>query len=199
VQRLRNRKEALQAIRTLLAYIGEDPERPGLLGTPERVVSAWENDWGSGYDPEFKDEQASSIAGGMFHGEAQNYNQVILVRKMHFVSHCEHHMAPFFGTIDIAYVPREGNILGLSKFARIVDLVSRKLQVQERLTTEVASMVKQATNSNDVAVLVRAIHMCMISRGVRQPESETITSALFGEFYDSPETRNEFLRLVELK
>jgi GTP cyclohydrolase I len=118
------------------------------------------------------------------------------VRNLSFVSHCEHHMAPFHGTVDIAYIPREGAILGLSKFARVVTTMAAKLQVQERLTNEIAAEVQLATESNDVAVVVKATHLCMISRGVRQPDSETVTSALQGAFYEDSSTRSEFYRLI---
>lgn len=190
------REQALEAVRTLLGYIGEDPSRQGLIGTPERVVAAWEKDWGAGYQDKFFEEQKASIFKGSFEGEVADYDQMIVLPGIKFYSHCEHHMALFFGTVTVAYIPN-GKILGLSKFGRITNLVTQKLQVQERITTEIANLISGFTDSRDVGVVVRAQHMCMCSRGVRQDGSYTITSALRGEFQDSPSTRSEFLRLAQ--
>jgi len=192
------RKDAKQAIRTLLQYIGEDPDRPGLADTPERVIKAWENDWGSGYKSEFIEEQIASILNGRFRDGTERYNQMIAVRKIAFSSHCEHHLAEFSGTVDIAYIPGSGNpVLGLSKLVRIVNLYSRKLQIQERLTDEIADFIHKRCKAIGVGVVVRATHGCMLSRGVRQHETIAVTSALRGEMLKRPMVRDEFLRLVE--
>lgn len=193
-----SRGQALKAVRTLLSYIGEDPSRQGLIGTPERVIKAWEHDWGAGYQEKFSFEQIASVKKGRFDGEVDEYTGMLVIPGIKFYSHCEHHMALFFGTIAMGYVPN-GGILGLSKFARIADLVTRKLQVQERITTEVASLLMGFTDSRDVGVVVRAQHMCMCSRGVRQDGSYTITSSLHGEFLNDPATRSEFLRMADSK
>lgn len=194
------REQAKEAVRTLIAYIGDNPERQGLLDTPERVVSAWEKDWGVGYNPEHLQQQEASIHKGTFEDGAEKYDQMILVRRIHFVSHCEHHLAIFAGTADVAYIPNEkGCIIGLSKIARAVEMFSRRLQVQERLTTQIADYINENLKPLGVGVVVRATHLCMSSRGVRQPEAETVTSALRGEMLDSPEVRGEFLHLVGLK
>lgn len=191
-----SRGDALDAVRLLLRYIGESPLRDGLVDTPERFLKAWEQHWGASYDVTYMRAQLASIMGGLFKGAAGSYNEMIVVRKLKFFSHCEHHLAPFFGTVDIAYIPADNSILGLSKFGRIVSMHARRLQVQERLTDAIATQVADSTGSSDVAVLVRAQHLCMMSRGVEQPVSDTVTSSLRGEFYDNQATRAEFMRLV---
>lgn len=195
---MKENKKAVQAIRTLLRYIGENPDREGLKDTPMRVLKAWRHDWGRGYDAAYKMEQTFSILNGRFKDGAQVKSQMITVKKIRFTSHCEHHMAPFSGTVDIAYIPKEkGPILGLSKLVRIVELFSKKLQVQERLTDEIADFINANLAPIGVGVLVKATHGCMISRGVKQFETVAVTSALRGEILDKPEVRDEFYRLVE--
>ena len=189
--------EAVIAIRTLIKYIGDDPDRSGLLNTPLRVIKAWKNDWGLGYDPFYVRNQTKSILGGQFDDEAESYNAMICVRKINFDSFCEHHMAIFSGTVDIAYIPTpDGKILGLSKLVRVVNIFSKRLQIQERLTTQIADFIEEKCNPIGVGVIVRAKHSCMCSRGVKQHETEAVTSALRGEIYSEPEVRDEFLRLV---
>ena len=189
------RERALAAIRTLLLYAGEDPSRPGLIDTPERVLRAWEEDWGRGYSEDasflvktFQEEQP-----GMSHWGSL-YNQMIVVKDIAVYSHCEHHLTPFFGVAHLAYIPSSDiGLLGLSKFARIVDHFARRLQVQERLTQQIANFVTDNV-SPDCAVMIKAKHLCMISRGVCQPNAETETTALRGRFYDEDTTRSEFLQ-----
>lgn len=189
--------EAVIAVRTLLKYIGEDPDRPGLLDTPLRVIKAWKHDWGLGYDTAFVKNQTTSIFRGQFDDGAENYNQMIAVRKIRFTSHCEHHMAEFSGTVDIAYIPRrKGSVLGLSKLVRIVELYSKRLQIQERLTNQIADFLDNNLKPSGVGVIVRATHSCMCSRGVHQYEPIAVTSALRGEMMTEPEVRAEFLQLV---
>lgn len=194
-----SRRQALEAVRCLISYIGEDVTRQGLVKTPERVIKAWEQDWGIGYNRKFIQAQTLSILGAKFDDGAENYNQMIAVRKIRFVSHCEHHMAEFTGTVDIAYIPAKSNakILGLSKLVRVVDMFSRRLQVQERLTNQIADFVNIHCKPQGVGVLVRARHSCMCSRGVRQFETEAVTSALRGEMLTEPVVREEFLSLVK--
>lgn len=191
--------KALQAIRDLIAAIGDNPDRPGLRATPERVWRAWRDDWGSGYAEQdaaslftlFEPYTDKITVSSAFH---PHYDQMVVVRDLAFVSHCEHHMAPFFGEVHIAYVPCSRGLLGLSKLARVVDLFSRRLQMQERLTNDIAGILQERLSPH-IGVLVRARHMCMISRGVRQPRSTTITTALRGNFYDDARTRDEFMRV----
>jgi GTP cyclohydrolase I len=192
-----SREDALKAIRTLISYIGDDPDREGLSKTPERVVTAWETDWGAGYSPVFINEQEESIRNGVFDDGGEHYDAMILLRKIHFISHCEHHLAMFTGTADVAYIPSQtGKIIGLSKIARVVTMFSRRLQIQERFTTQIADFIMKECRAVGVGVVVRAIHTCMLTRGIRQPEVETITSALRGEFFKDPSARSEFFNLV---
>jgi GTP cyclohydrolase I len=186
-----SRAEALVAVSTLIAYIGDDPTRSELVGTPARVLRAWENDWGTGYNEvepppliQFSDEDGIST-----------YNELVVVRGITFVSHCAHHLCPFFGTVDIGYIPN-GAVVGLSKLARVVDHFSHKLQVQEKLSTQIADYLVNGLSCLGVGVVIRAEHTCMTTRGVRKPGSVTITSALRGSIFSDAKAREEFLRLA---
>lgn len=189
-----SREDALEAVRTLISFIGDDPDREGLKKTPERVIKAWEEDWGLGYNQLYLTDRQNSIFLAQFEDGAEKYSEMVIVKDIRFVSHCEHHMAPFEGTIDIGYIPNK-RILGLSKLVRIVELYSHRLQVQERLTNQIADFI-ELCKPIGVGVVVRATHGCMISRGVKQFETEAVTSALRGEMLTKPEVRDEFLRLV---
>jgi GTP cyclohydrolase I len=182
------REQALEAIRTLLDYIGEDPARPGLARTPERVLRAWERDWGLGYRTE-------PPALPLFVGNDINYDELVLVRGIRFFSTCEHHLAPFFGTCDVCYLP-QGGVVGLSKLARVVAHFAQRLQVQERLTCQIADYLTEHVSRRGVGVIMRATHFCMVSRGVKQPEAVTVTSALRGALFDDAKARAEFLHLT---
>lgn len=185
--------EALEAVRTLLRYMGEDPDRAGLRDTPKRVLKAWRCDWADGYAAEanlelrfFKDEDAAT----------HEWGEMVLVRDITFNSTCEHHLAPFMGVASIAYIPnRNKGVLGLSKFARIVDVFSHRLQTQERMTAQVAEFIEKNV-SEHVGVVVSAEHTCMLTRGVRRAGAKTFTSALRGAFFNEAKTRAEFLRLA---
>lgn len=197
IQDLPTEQEALIAVRTLLRFIGEDPEREGLKDTPRRVLKAWKNDWGLGYSQAYQAIQLASIKGGQFGDGAENVSEMIAVQEISFDSHCEHHMAIFTGSAHIAYIPAPGGkILGLSKLVRIVDMFSKRLQVQERLTSNIADFLNDQCKPIGVGVLVRAAHSCMTSRGVKQPATLATTSALRGEMLTKPEVRDEFYRLV---
>ena len=193
-----SREEALQAVKTLITYIGDNPNRPGLEKTPERVIKAWEQDWGRGYSSSFIAEQTLSILGAEFDDGAENYNQMISVKNIKFTSHCEHHLAEFNGYADIAYIPskEKAKILGLSKLARIVNMFSKRLQVQERLTNQIAEFLQIHCKPQGVGVVIKAKHSCMCSRGVRQDNPLAITSALRGDFLTDPAVRAEFLALT---
>jgi GTP cyclohydrolase I len=192
-----SRQSALQAVKTLLSYIGEDPDRPGLQDTPNRVLKAWEQDWGSGYkqaNPEsmvklFEQEGEYGLPAG------KHYDQMVIVDGIGLFSTCEHHMAPFFGSAVLAYIPDQRGLLGISKLARVVEHYARRLQVQERLTAQIADFLSHNV-SKDCGVVIRARHMCMISRGVRQPHAKTTTSALRGAFFANGKARAEFLSLA---
>ncbi|MFW5954403.1 MAG: GTP cyclohydrolase I FolE [Guyparkeria sp.] len=176
-----------KAVRTILAELGEDPDREGLLDTPTRVAKALM------YLTQGLDQRLESAIGNALF-ESDN-DEMVVVRNIEFYSLCEHHMLPIIGHVDIGYIPR-GRVIGLSKLARITDLYARRLQIQENMTQQIAEAVESATDAAGVAVQVRAAHMCMAMRGVEKVESETVTSRMTGQFRDSPATRNEFLQLI---
>jgi len=177
-----------QAVNHMLQAIGEDGQREGLKETPERVAKAFEK-WFGGYDKEPADIFKVFTDGG------ENYDQMVIVKDIPFYSHCEHHIAPFFGTATIAYIPNK-KIVGLSKLSRLVDMFAHRLQVQERLTNQVAETLVEYLKPVGVGVIIRARHLCMESRGVSKQGQHTITSALHGALKDNLETRNEFMRLA---
>jgi GTP cyclohydrolase I len=170
-----------------LELLGEDPDRQGLLRTPQRVARslAWLTR-GYGMDP------AAILGDAMFEEEHQS---MVMVRDIELYSLCEHHMLPFFGKAHVAYVP-DGRIVGLSKIPRLVEVFARRLQVQERLTEQIAGALEDLLQPRGVGVVIEAVHLCMMMRGVEKQNSSTITSALRGEFRDCPMTRDEFLRLA---
>jgi GTP cyclohydrolase I len=176
------------AVRDMLALVGEDPSREGLRKTPERVERAMR--WLTrGYELDAGDV----IGDALFEEDHQN---MVVVRDIEFYSMCEHHMLPFFGKAHVAYIP-DGRIVGLSKVARVVDVFARRLQVQERLTDQVAQALEDALRPRGVGVVLEASHFCMMMRGVEKQNSRTLTSALRGVFREDASTRNEFLRLVQ--
>jgi GTP cyclohydrolase I len=174
-------------IERLIREIGEDPEREGLLRTPDRVARSLRFLL-SGYDLNLAD----IINGAVF---AEPYEEMVLVRDIEVYSLCEHHLLPFFGKAHVAYLPR-GRIIGLSKLPRIVEMFARRLQVQERLTTQVAGALDEALDPYGVAVVIEASHLCMMMRGVEKQNSRAVTSALTGGFQSDPKCRNEFLDLL---
>ncbi|MAF27009.1 MAG: GTP cyclohydrolase I FolE [Gemmatimonadota bacterium] len=175
------------AIRILLGEIGESPEREGLLRTPARVETAWTR-LAEGYlqDPE------EILEGAVFEEDCQ---EMVVVRDIEMYSMCEHHLLPFFGRCHVAYLPK-GRIVGLSKIARLVEVFSRRLQVQERLTSQIALALQEGLAPHGVGVVVEARHLCMMMRGVEKQGSSAVTSCLLGEFRDNMKTRSEFLNLV---
>ncbi|GAA5503693.1 GTP cyclohydrolase 1 [Deinococcus xinjiangensis] len=174
--------------REWLGAIGEDPDREGLQRTPHRVAKAW-NALTSGY----RQTLADVVGEGVFAAEG---SEMVIVKDIEFYSMCEHHMLPFYGRAHIAYIP-SGKILGLSKFARIVDLYSRRLQVQERITTQVADAVQELLQPQGVAVMMEGVHLCMAMRGVEKQNSSTTTSAMRGTFRRDARTRAEFMSAVQ--
>lgn len=184
----RQRVQAEDAVRTLLRYVGEDPEREGLLRTPQRVVKAYDF-LTAGYQQDPK----VAINGALFVEE--NYQEIILCKDLDFYSLCEHHLLPFMGKAHLAYLPNK-RIVGISKLARMVEMYCRRLQVQERLTTQIASTIMEEIEPLGVAVVLEAEHMCMRMRGVQKQNSWVTTSAMLGVFRTNHETRHEFMNLL---
>ena len=180
-----NSKELL---REILRRVGENPDREGLRQTPVRVVRSWKELY-AGYGQRTEDVLMTQF-------QAEQYDEMVLLRDFEFFSTCEHHMLPFYGKAHIAYLPNE-KIVGLSKLARLADIFARRLQVQERLTYQIATELQRVLKPKGVAVMIEATHQCMCSRGVRKQEGKMVTSCLLGAFNENPASRNEFLALVK--
>lgn len=182
-----NKKRVAALVKELIREIGEDPAREGLLKTPERVAEAYAF-LTSGY----KTSARRVINNALFNAEANN---MVLLKNVEVYSLCEHHMLPFFGSCHIGYIPRK-KVLGVSKLARIVDCYSRRLQIQERLTAQIAHDIMEAINAEGVGVIMECRHLCMIMRGVEKQDSVMVTSSVLGSFHNDASTRTEFLSLV---
>lgn len=183
-----SRQEAEEAVRTLLAWAGDDPTRAGLQATPERVTDAY-REYFSGYDADARTELASTFE------ETTGYNDMVLLKDIRFESHCEHHIAPFKGLAHVAYIPT-GRIVGLSRLARVVEIYARRLQTQENLTGEIAAAIDDALKPKGVAVMLSAEHQCMSARSVRQPHVTTVTSKFTGAFETDAALRDRFLSII---
>ncbi|KAF7276952.1 hypothetical protein GWI33_009620, partial [Rhynchophorus ferrugineus] len=179
--------EMVNSYRTLLASLGENPNREGLLKTPERAAKAMLF-FTKGYSQTLEEVLNDAIFD-------ENHDEMVVVKDIEMFSMCEHHLVPFYGKVSIGYLP-SGKVLGLSKLARIVEVYARRLQVQERLTKQIAVAVLNAVQPNGVAVVVEGSHMCMVMRGVQKINSKTVTSTMLGEFRDNQKTREEFLKLA---
>jgi GTP cyclohydrolase IA len=184
------REQAEDAIRTLVRWAGDDPEREGLRETPKRVVDAYQ-EWFGGYglDPEAYLARTFEEVGG--------YDEMIVLRDIDFTSHCEHHMAPIIGKVHVGYIPN-GRVVGISKLARVVEAYSRRLQVQEKLTADIASCIKRVLLPLGVGVVVEAYHQCMSTRGVNKRNVSMVTSCMHGPFRDDGRTRAEFLQFIDV-
>jgi GTP cyclohydrolase I len=180
----------LEAVRTILRSIGEDPEREGLKDTPKRVEKSLKY-LTSGYDVDVD----QLIGSALFH---ENYDEMVVVKDMEFYSMCEHHLLPFFGKCHVAYIP-DGRIVGLSKIPRLVEAFSRRLQVQERLTTQIADTISKHVKPKGVGVVMEARHLCMCMRGVEKENVYAVTSSMVGVFKADQRTRGEFLNLISFK
>ena len=183
-----SRAEAEAAVRTLIRWAGDDPDREGLAGTPDRVVRSYEEFFaGYGEDPlEYLQRTFEEIEG---------YDEMVVLRDIRFESHCEHHMVPIIGKAHVAYLPRR-RVVGISKLARVVEVYARRLQIQEKMTAQIANTIEQVLQPEGVAVVIEASHQCMTTRGVHKPGVVMVTSRMLGAFRDNPSTRREFLAVI---
>jgi GTP cyclohydrolase I len=183
--------EAESAVRTLIRWVGDDPDREGLRGTPKRVARAYK-EWFAGYDEDPSDylQRTFEQVGG--------YDEMVLLRDIRFESHCEHHIAPIIGSVHIGYLPRN-RVIGISKLARLVDTFARRLQVQEKMTAEIANCLNSGLKPHGVGVVVEAAHECMTTRGVHKAEVTMVTSRMLGAFRTQKQTRDEFLSALNLR
>ncbi len=184
-----SRDEAEQAVRTLLLWAGENPDRDGLKETPARYIRAFE-EFFSGYGKDPAKELSKTFK------DIEGYDDLVLVKNIEFVSHCEHHIAPIIGMAHVAYWP-DKKVVGISKLARIVDIMSKRLTSQENMTREIATIIDQSLQTKGVAVLVDANHQCMSTRGVYKAHSSTITNYFTGEFKNDPELRQRFMGMIQ--
>lgn len=183
-----SREEAEDAVRTLLAWAGDDPAREGLLDTPKRVVKAYE-EWFQGYH-----EDPVKYLSRTF-DDVQGYDDIVMLREIDVKSHCEHHMAPFLGTAYVAYMPTQA-VVGISKLARVVEIYAKRLQTQETMTAQICDAITESLAPAGVAVLIDAVHQCMTTRGVQHPNVSTITTQFTGIFKTDKDMRDRFLRLA---
>jgi len=181
-------KEAEEAFKTILAWMGEDPNREGLLETPKRVVKAFKEYFG-GYT-----EDAVKILDKTF-GDVEGYDDMVVEKNISVTSHCEHHMAPIVGTAHVAYIPKD-RVVGLSKLARVVEVFSKRLQTQERLTMQVAQALMKSLDAKGVAVTIDAAHQCMTMRGIKKENATTVTNYFLGQFKEDLSIQNRYLRFI---
>ena len=182
------RSEAEEAVRVLLRWAGDDPEREGLLDTPARVARAYQQ-WFRGYD-----EDPAALLKRTFE-EVDGYDEMVVLRDIRFESYCEHHMAPIIGVAHVGYLPTD-RVVGISKLARIVDAYAKRLQVQEKMNAQIANTLFEVLKPQGVAVVLEGEHHCMSTRGVHKPGVSMVTSTMLGEFRDNPSTRKEFLNII---
>ena len=184
-----SREKALEAVRTLLAWAGDNPDRPGLIDTPRRVVDAY-GEWFEGYDQDPSRELARVFE------DVQGYDDMVVLRRVEVESHCEHHMAPFLGQATVAYIPGD-KVVGISKLARVVEIFSRRLQTQEVLTNQIAAAIESNLQPKGVAILIDAEHQCMTTRGVHHRHVSTITTRFTGAFKADAALKDRFLKLAK--
>ena len=183
-------KEAEEAFKTILAWMGEDPNREGLLETPKRVVKAFKEYFG-GYT-----EDAGKILDKTF-GDVEGYDDMVVEKNISVTSHCEHHMAPIVGTAHVAYIPKD-RVVGLSKLARVVEVFSKRLQTQERLTMQVAKTLMESLDAKGVAVTIDSTHQCMTMRGIKKEQASTVTNYYLGQFKEDLSYQNRYLRFISI-
>tara|TARA_B100000378_G_scaffold207613_1_gene170743 strand:+ start:208 stop:831 length:624 start_codon:yes stop_codon:yes gene_type:complete len=182
------KEEAKEAVKTLIKWAGDDPTREGLLETPNRVARSYQ-DFFSGYD-----EDPREILSKKFR-EVEGYDEMIVLKDIRLESHCEHHMVPFIGKAHVGYLPKN-KIVGLSKLARVVELFSKRLQIQEKLTAQIANTIDEILKPKGVGVIIEASHLCIATRGVRKETSRMVTSRMLGLFRDNSDTRREFMDII---
>ncbi len=183
-----SREEALEAVRTLIRWAGDNPEREGLLGTPDRVIRAYE-EFFSGYE-----EDPVALLQRTFE-EMDGYDEIVILKDIRFESHCEHHIAPIIGKVHIAYLPNN-RVVGISKLARLVEVYAKRLQIQEKMTAQIANTLDEVLTPKGVAVVIEAAHQCMTTRGVHKPGVSMVTSRMLGVFRADPTTRREVLTMI---
>ncbi len=182
------RDDAEAAVRILIQWAGDDAAREGVLNTPARVVRSYEE-----YYAGYHDDPAEFLARTF--KETEGYDEMVVLRDITFESHCEHHMAPIIGCVHVAYLPRH-RVVGISKLARVVEIFARRLQIQEKLTTQIADTINHVLQPNGVAVVIEAAHHCMTTRGIHRPGTMMVTSRMLGGFRNDPKTRREFLTMI---
>ena len=183
-----SREEAEAAVRTLLEWAGDDPTRDGLIDTPARVVKAYE-EYFSGYN-----DEPEKILGRSF-DETAGYDEIVVLKDIKFASHCEHHIAPILGKVHVAYLP-SSRVVGISKLARLVETFGRRLQIQEKMTAQIANAINDVLKPKGVAVVIEAAHECMTTRGIDKPGVSMVTSTMLGAFREDPSTRREFMSII---
>ena len=184
------REEAEAAVKTLISWAGDNPNREGLIETPKRVVKSYEEFY-SGYD-----QDPEEILSKVFE-EVEGYDEIIIVKDIRLESHCEHHMVPILEKAHVAYIPDQ-RVVGISKLARVVDLYAKRLQTQETMTAQIADTIDRVLKPKGVAIVIDAAHQCMSSRGVHKTETSTVTSRMLGAFRENPKSRMEFMNLIAL-
>ena len=182
------REEAEEAVRTLICWTGDNPDREGLIETPKRVVKAYE-EFFEGYNMDPEEVLTKTFE------EVQGYDDAVIVRNIRVESHCEHHIVPIIGVAHVGYIPNN-RVVGISKLARVIEIFGKRLQTQETMTAQIADTIQKVLQPKGVAVVVDASHQCMTTRGIHKTESSTITSRMLGAFRDNPETRSEFMNLI---
>jgi GTP cyclohydrolase I len=183
-----SRAEAEEAVRTLIRWAGDDPDREGLVGTPDRVVRSYE-EFFAGYG-----EEPQEILARTFE-ETDGYDEMVVLRDIRLESYCEHHMVPIIGKAHVGYLPGH-RVVGISKLARIVEVYAKRLQIQEKMTAQIANCIQEVLEPRGVGVVIEAAHQCMTTRGVRKPGVAMVTSRMLGAFRDDPSTRREFLAMI---
>ena len=180
--------QALEAVKTLIRWTGDNPEREGLKETPKRVIRSYK-DFFSGYNSDPREILSKKFK------EVEGYDEIIILKNIRLESHCEHHMVPFIGTAHVGYLPRN-KVVGLSKLARLVEAFAKRLQIQEKLTAQIANAIDEVLQPKGVGVIIEASHLCVATRGIHKPDSKMVTSRMLGSFRNDQATRKEFLDLV---